>query len=80
MMVRWWWFGPSVTKPELERELRSMKDAGIGGVEVQATYPLELDDPPPASTTSRISPTNSSTTSASPTTKLVNWGCASISR
>ena len=22
MMVRWWWFGPSVTKPELEREMR----------------------------------------------------------
>ncbi len=45
MMVRWWWFGPSVTKPELERELRSIKEAGIGGVEVQPTYPLELDDP-----------------------------------
>ena len=25
MMVRWWWFGPSVTKPELEREMRFMK-------------------------------------------------------
>jgi len=44
-MMRWWWFGPSVTKPELERELRSMRDAGIGGVEIQPVYPLELDDP-----------------------------------
>jgi hypothetical protein len=25
IMVRWWWFGPAVTKPELERELRAMK-------------------------------------------------------
>ena len=45
MMVRWWWFGPSVTKPELEREMRSMKEGGIGGFEVQPTYPLTLDDP-----------------------------------
>jgi len=43
-MMRWWWFGPSVTKPELERELRAMKDAGIGGVEIQPVYPLALDD------------------------------------
>jgi hypothetical protein len=45
IMVRWWWFGPSVSKPELRRELRAMKDGGIGGVEVQTVYPLELDDP-----------------------------------
>jgi hypothetical protein len=45
MMVRWWWYGPAVTKPELERELRSMKEGGIGGFEVQPTYPLTLDDP-----------------------------------
>ena len=45
MMVRWWWYGPSVTKPELERELISMKQGGIGGFEVQPTYPLTLDDP-----------------------------------
>ena len=44
MMVRWWWFGPSVTKPELEREMRLMKEGGIGGFEVQPTYALELDD------------------------------------
>src|SRR5262249_12819515 len=45
IMMRWWWFGPAVTKPELERELHVMKDAGIGGVEVQPVYPLSLDDP-----------------------------------
>ena len=44
-MMRWWWFGAAVEKPELERELRVMKAAGIGGVEIQPVYPLELDDP-----------------------------------
>jgi len=44
IMMRWWWFGPSVTKAELEREMRIMKDAGIGGFEVQPVYPLELDN------------------------------------
>jgi len=45
IMVRWWWFGPAVSMPELERELRTMKQAGIGGVEIQPVYPLALDDP-----------------------------------
>ena len=45
IMMRWWWFGPSVTRAELERELQTMKAGGIGGVEVQTTYPLELDNP-----------------------------------
>src|ERR1035441_5095138 len=45
IMARWWWFGPAVTTAELERELRTMKEGGIGGVEVQAVYPLELDNP-----------------------------------
>ena len=44
-MVRWWWFGPAVTSGELDREMRAMKDAGIGGFEVQPVYPLTLDDP-----------------------------------
>ena len=44
-MVRWWWFGPAVTTEELEREMHQMKDAGIGGFEVQPVYPLTLDDP-----------------------------------
>ena len=42
-MVRWWWFGPAVTKKGIERELKAMKAGGIGGVEVQCTYPLAVD-------------------------------------
>jgi len=45
IMMRWWWFGSAVTKPELEREMKTMKAGGIGGFEVQPVYPLELDDP-----------------------------------
>ncbi|HEX3437978.1 MAG TPA: glycosyl hydrolase [Pseudacidobacterium sp.] len=45
IMVRWWWFGAAVTKPELQRELEQMKAAGIGGVEVATLYPQALDDP-----------------------------------
>jgi hypothetical protein len=44
-MMRWWWFGPAVEKPELARELRAMRQGGIGGVEIQPVYALELDDP-----------------------------------
>ena len=42
--MRWWWFGPAATKPELTRELEQMKAAGIGGVEIATLYPLSLDD------------------------------------
>jgi hypothetical protein len=45
IMMRWWWFGPAVTKPELQRELEQMKAEGIGGVEIATLYPLALDDP-----------------------------------
>jgi hypothetical protein len=45
IMMRWWWFGPAVTKSELQRELEQMKAEGIGGVEIAALYPLALDDP-----------------------------------
>ena len=44
IMMRWWWFGPSATNPELKRELEQMKSAGIGGVEIATLYPLALDD------------------------------------
>lgn len=44
IMMRWWWFGSSVTKAEIERELRAMRSGGIGGTEVQAVYPLLPDD------------------------------------
>jgi hypothetical protein len=43
IMMRWWWFGPAVNKAELEREMRLMKEGGIGGFEVQPTYPLQLE-------------------------------------
>jgi len=43
--MRWWWFGAAVEKPELEREMRAMRDGGIGGVEIQPVYPLTVDDP-----------------------------------
>jgi len=36
---------PAVTKPELEREMRVMKEGGIGGFEVQPVYPLTLAIP-----------------------------------
>lgn len=45
-MMRWWWFGPAVTCEEIQRELEVMKNAGIGGVEVQSVYPLSLDEAP----------------------------------
>src|SRR4029453_10866133 len=43
IMMRWWWFGPAVTKQQLEREMRLMKEGGIGGFEVQPVYQLVLD-------------------------------------
>jgi alpha-L-rhamnosidase len=45
IMMRWWWFGPAVTKAELQRELEQMKALGIGGVEIATLYPQALDDP-----------------------------------
>jgi hypothetical protein len=44
-MVRWWWFGPAVTKPEILRELTQMKADGLGGAELAFVYAEELDDP-----------------------------------
>ncbi|HSB61498.1 MAG TPA: glycosyl hydrolase, partial [Vicinamibacteria bacterium] len=45
ILMRWWWFGSAVTKAGIEREMRLMKEGGIGGFEVQAVYPVALDDP-----------------------------------
>ena len=42
-MVRWWWFGPAVQKPEILRELNQMKTDGIGGVELAFVYPEALE-------------------------------------
>ena len=35
-MVRWWWNGNAVEANEIKRELAVMKDAGIGGVEINS--------------------------------------------
>lgn len=37
--VRWWWNGDKVDTTELKRELRLLKDAGVGGVEIN---PIEF--------------------------------------
>lgn len=43
--VRWWWNGDKVEKDELIRELRMMKEAGIGGVEINPIkFPARTDD------------------------------------
>ena len=42
-MMRWWWFGPSVDRGEIDRELAVMAGAGLGGVEVAYVYPLGPD-------------------------------------
>ncbi|MET0983579.1 MAG: glycosyl hydrolase [Telluria sp.] len=44
-LTRWWWFGPAVAKPELEREIKAMQQGGFGGFEIQPVYPMELDEP-----------------------------------
>ena len=44
-MVRWWWFGAAVEKPEILRELQQMKANRIGGAELAFVYPEVLDDP-----------------------------------
>jgi hypothetical protein len=54
IMVRWWWFGTAVTKTEIARELEVMKAGGIGGVEVQQTYPLQLDGELPGVTNNQF--------------------------
>ena len=43
--VRWWWNGNKIEKAELARELRILKAAGIGGVEINPiSFPSRTDD------------------------------------
>lgn len=43
--VRWWWNGNKIEKAELARELRVLKEAGIGGVEINPiSFPSRTDD------------------------------------
>ncbi|HEX8984182.1 MAG TPA: glycosyl hydrolase [Bryobacteraceae bacterium] len=44
MGVHWWWFGPAVTKAEVERELDVMHRAGIASVLIYPIYPASADD------------------------------------
>lgn len=42
--VRWWWNGNKVEANELSRELRLLKDAGLGGVEINPiSFPKRAD-------------------------------------
>jgi hypothetical protein len=43
ILMRWWWFGPSVTPQEIEVEMRRMKEGGIGGFELAVVYPMTLE-------------------------------------
>ena len=42
-MMRWWWFGPEVTRADIDRDLTAMAAAGIGGVEAACVYPLSAE-------------------------------------
>lgn len=44
-MMRWWWFGPDVEDAEIDRELRAMAAAGLGGAEIAFVYPLREGAP-----------------------------------
>jgi hypothetical protein len=42
--VRWWWNGDRIEKKELSRELHLLKEAGIGGVEINPVrFPARTD-------------------------------------
>lgn len=40
MTVYWIWFGPAVTRAEIDRDLDNMRRAGIGGTVLLPVYPL----------------------------------------
>lgn len=43
---RWWWNGNHLSKNEIERELLLMKEAGIGGIEINPIQmPDQVEDP-----------------------------------
>jgi len=52
-MVRWWWPGGDVTDEEISRELRLMKEAGIGGVEIQS-FKIGLNPKPAPDVAARV--------------------------
>lgn len=44
-MMRWWWFGPDMDRDEIDRELRAMAAAGLGGAEIALVHPLRPGAP-----------------------------------
>ena len=52
-MVRWWWPGGDVTDKEISREMRLMKEAGIGGVEIQS-FKFGLNPKPAPEVAARV--------------------------
>lgn len=44
-MVRWWWFGSTNTKADVDQQLDAMRKAGIGGVELSCVYPIAPSQP-----------------------------------
>src|SRR5438270_9016513 len=36
--TRWWWMGSAVNPADLARELKSLQQAGVGGVEITPIY------------------------------------------
>lgn len=43
--IRWWWDGDKIEKPELARELRLLKEADIGGIEINPIkFPAKTND------------------------------------
>ena len=54
--VRWWWNGNCVTEKEILRELDLMKDAGIGGVEINVIAMPQWSNKTPAKALTWLSP------------------------
>jgi len=54
--VRWWWNGDCVTEHEIDRELNLLKDAGIGGVEINPIAMPAGSKPTGAKTLKWLSP------------------------
>src|SRR5699024_622068 len=44
-MMRWWWFGPDLDRGEIDRELRAVAAAGLGGAAVALVSPLRPGAP-----------------------------------
>lgn len=42
-MMRWWWFGPHVSRTRIREQLDTMNEAGFGGVELAFVYPLQSE-------------------------------------